>query len=131
MHPDKWLTLSSNSLTGFILISFFDIVTVSGWLKEQSWHLKTQLLMTSIHISKQVPGEFIICSSADSMVATNEAITVPIEYLNTLNPAGMPPHQLCLKIGMPRILLTPRKGYEMEQDYSFKMCTILACLNQQ
>ena len=47
------------------------------------------------------------------MVATNEAITVPIEYLNRLNPASMPPHQLCLKIGMPMILLrnlNPKEG---------------------
>ncbi|XP_024868732.1 uncharacterized protein LOC112452644 [Temnothorax curvispinosus] len=39
------------------------------------------------------------------MVNGDEVIHYPIEFLNSLNPAGLPPHKLRLKVGTPIMLL--------------------------
>ena len=44
-------------------------------------------------------------SVEDSNDTTNRADLFPVEFLNSLNIAGMPPHKLRLKIGIPVILL--------------------------
>ncbi len=56
-------------------------------------------------ISDTFPGALTMCTSADSTVDQDDATRFPTEYLNTLNTAGMPPHCLALKEGMPLLLL--------------------------
>jgi hypothetical protein len=56
-------------------------------------------------IAKRFPGNEILIQSADDLVKEYEGVGIPNEYLNTLNPPGLPPHHLVLKIGMPLILL--------------------------
>jgi ATP-dependent DNA helicase PIF1 len=50
------------------------------------------------------PGEQHTYYSFDSVPEDNLNL-YPIEYLNSLTPQGLPPHELTLKIGAPIILL--------------------------
>ena len=64
------------------------------------------------------PGEKVTYLAADKMCADNEcdrSITnrYPNEYLNSLDPNGLPPFQLELKVGCPIMLLrniSPKQG---------------------
>ena len=45
------------------------------------------------------PGEEHVANSADAL-AMEDAAAIPVEYLNSQTPSGMPPHALKLKAGM-------------------------------
>ncbi len=60
-----------------------------------------------------MPGEATILSSADSTSDPRDSTRFPVEFLNKLTPAGLPPHHLYLKKGMVLMLLrnlSPKKG---------------------
>lgn len=52
-----------------------------------------------------IPGEVITYRSIDTIVEPDDAVNYPLEFLNSLDPPGMPPHLLQLKVGAPIILL--------------------------
>lgn len=56
-------------------------------------------------IQNQLPGETQAYNSVDTMVDQDQAVHYPTEFLNSLDPPGMPPHALTLKIGSPIIIL--------------------------
>lgn len=64
------------------------------------------------------PGEIIVYLAADKMadhIENDHSITnrYPTEYLNSLNPSGLPPFKLELKVGCPIMLLrniAPKDG---------------------
>uniref|UniRef100_A0A0L8FG74 ATP-dependent DNA helicase n=1 Tax=Octopus bimaculoides TaxID=37653 RepID=A0A0L8FG74_OCTBM len=60
--------------------------------------LNDQLLLS-------LPGAPFTYKSVDTMVDANESVNFPTEFLNSLDPLGLPPHLLCLKAGTPVMFL--------------------------
>ncbi|XP_076756487.1 ATP-dependent DNA helicase Pif1-like [Xylocopa sonorina] len=56
-------------------------------------------------IQNEVPDEETTYKSIDTVVNHDESVNYPIEFFNSLDLQGMPPHILSLKIGSPIILL--------------------------
>ena len=77
------------------------------WLCERAI-LAPQNDMVEIKNNKllsQLPGREKVYSSIDSVVNPQEAVNYPVEFLNSLQPSGVPPHQLKLRIGCLIMLL--------------------------
>lgn len=56
-------------------------------------------------IIQKVPGQIKKYKSIDTVTNIEDAVHYPQEFLNSLNPSGLPPHELTLKIGIPIMLL--------------------------
>jgi ATP-dependent DNA helicase PIF1 len=56
-------------------------------------------------ILAMLPGVVTEYRSIDTIVDADEVVSFPPEFLNSLEPAGLPPHRLLLKVGSPIILL--------------------------
>lgn len=56
-------------------------------------------------IAETFPGEVWECTSADTVSKEDDTFAAPSEFLNSLNPSGIPAHKLNLKPNMPVMLL--------------------------
>jgi len=63
-------------------------------------------------ILKQCPGpEAISCFSADTVGPDDSEAEYPIEFLNSLTPTGIPPHELRIKVGAIVMLIRNLRGH--------------------
>lgn len=71
------------------------------WLNERAILTPKNDTAASINDSllDQLPTEMVKYSSVDSVVELGDVVNYPVVFLHTLNPPGIPPHNLCLKIG--------------------------------
>lgn len=60
---------------------------------------------TNEFLLTRLPGQDRTYKSVDDVVDPVEAVQYPTEFLNSLNPAGLPQHNLRLKVGCPIMLL--------------------------
>ena len=60
---------------------------------------------TNRDLLTQLPGTMQMYELVDTVPDTNEAVHDPTEFLNSLEPPDVPPHNLELKIGAPITLL--------------------------
>lgn len=56
-------------------------------------------------IQAKLPGQLMSYRSVDTVMNQDDIVNYPIEFLNSLDLPGIPPHVLQLKIGSPIILL--------------------------
>jgi ATP-dependent DNA helicase PIF1 len=77
------------------------------WLSERTILSPHNASVNSMNeeLLQKLPGETHICRSIDTALTPDESLLYPTEFLNSLNPPGLPQHKLQLKIGCPVILL--------------------------
>ncbi|KAI5700197.1 hypothetical protein M8J75_015674 [Diaphorina citri] len=82
-------------------------IIVPSWLKSRA--ILTPKNDSALEINNQLLSRMStdvkIYNSIDTIIEEEEAVNYPTEFLNTLNPPGLPPHELRLKVGAPIILL--------------------------
>lgn len=60
----------------------------------------------NLQIQTQIPGKVVKYKSVDKIMDNDhQAVQYPVEFLNSLEPAGLPPNVLTLKVGSPIILI--------------------------
>ncbi|XP_026475461.1 uncharacterized protein LOC113380436 [Ctenocephalides felis] len=59
----------------------------------------------NLKIQQILPGYEFTFKSVDTVIDPDEIVNYPVEFLNSLDLPGMPPHKLLLKVGFPIILL--------------------------
>ena len=86
-----------------------------GWMDGRAILAPTNKQVDEINnlITDSFPGIPCVLTSSDEVVNPDDLHRYNIEYLNTLNPSGLPNHRLFLKEGMPLMLmrnLNPKMG---------------------
>ncbi|XP_026471532.1 uncharacterized protein LOC113375801 [Ctenocephalides felis] len=77
------------------------------WLQERAILAATNLDVHEINLKIQqiLPGYEFTFKLVDTVIDPDEIVNYPVEFLNSLDLPGMPPHKLLLKVGSPIILL--------------------------
>ncbi|XP_075428712.1 ATP-dependent DNA helicase Pif1-like [Ascaphus truei] len=77
------------------------------WLWERAILAAKNTSVNSLNylIQDILPHTITQYNSIDTVVDTDEAVNYPTEFLHSLEPSGMPPHHLYLKVGAPIMLL--------------------------
>ena len=78
----------------------------SKWVAERAILTTTNEMAGTINarVMSMLPGETVVYESADTAVDDTHN-QFPAEFLNTLQPSGMPPHRLELKVNTPVLLM--------------------------
>ena len=87
----------------------------SGWMDGRAILAPTNKQVNDINnmITDFFPGQPHILTSSDELVNPSDFARFNVEYLNSLDPSGLPAHRLFIKPGMPLMLmrnLNPKMG---------------------
>ena len=99
------------------------------WLVERAIICPTNKDVSHINniMIDQMPGNIHIYKSHDKLVTESQAHSFPIEYLNSVEVNGAPPHLLRLKVGAPIMLmvnLDPTRGHVNGTRY-VQLCLLM------
>ena len=77
------------------------------WLSERAILAPKNNAVNAINdkLLHMLPGESRSYKSVDTVPDSEQVVYYPVEFLNTLQPTGVPPHNLLLKVGAPILLL--------------------------
>ena len=103
------------NLTNHVYPDLQNNIMVPGWMNGRAILAPTNKQVDSINnlIIDSFPGQPSILTSSDELMNADDLSRFNTEYLNSLNPSGLPIHRLFLKPGMPLMLmrnLNPKMG---------------------
>ncbi|XP_054259696.1 ATP-dependent DNA helicase pif1-like [Macrosteles quadrilineatus] len=107
--PNKFCNFVSS--TEDLISSVFPNIAVnyssSDWLCERAILCPKNDAVNRINnkILTSLPGETTTFNSIDTIMDEEQAVNYPKEFLNSLELSGVPPHELCLKVGVPVMLM--------------------------
>ena len=102
-------------LISFVYPNILHNVSDRNWLAERAILSPLNNAVDEINelCLNEIPGNLIVCNSADTTIQLDDATRFPTEYLNSISVNGIPPHRLLFKIGAPIMLLrniNPKEG---------------------
>ncbi|XP_063993665.1 uncharacterized protein LOC135171207 [Diachasmimorpha longicaudata] len=107
--PDSFSTVlqEKNELIQSVLPNIRNKYLNHNWLSDRVILAATNVDVDEINfqIQQLLPSDLMSFKSIDTVGDENESVNFPIEFLNSLDIPGMPPHNLRLKIGSPIILV--------------------------
>ncbi|GBP67996.1 hypothetical protein EVAR_57970_1 [Eumeta japonica] len=79
----------------------------SSWLKDRAILTPTNEQANCINnfLLEKISTEQVRYESVDTVTEEEDAVHYPVEFLHSLDPPGIPPHILHIKIGAPIMLL--------------------------
>ncbi|XP_046660821.1 uncharacterized protein LOC124354421 [Homalodisca vitripennis] len=115
--PEDFCNLAE-SINDVVNSVFQDIATNyknHGWLRERAILAPRNDQVTNLNISIQdkLPGAVTTYKSIDTVIDPEQAVHYPVEFLNSLEPSGMPSHQLLLKGQISFSGPTATKGWKL------------------
>ena len=95
-----------DNIQEFVNIDNISCKTIS-WFKERAILSPTNEQVDKVNnlILSKIDASTQIYYSVDTVLDLEEAVHFPTEFLNSLNPSGLPPHKMVLKVSCPVILL--------------------------
>ena len=76
-------------------------------------------------LSLKLPGPTTTYNSINSVVDEEESVQFPVEFLNSIEVSGLPPHVLGLKVGMPIMIL---RSLNPPQLMNGTRCVVVECM---
>ncbi|CAK1580049.1 unnamed protein product [Parnassius mnemosyne] len=101
---DRDLGEKATSIESLISKVYPDIVEIENkdyqWMCQRAILAATNSSVDEINdlILTKLPGDIVTYTSIDNVMDQEDAVHYPQEFLNSLNPSGLPPHSLKLKI---------------------------------
>ncbi|GBP64209.1 hypothetical protein EVAR_38696_1 [Eumeta japonica] len=108
---DRTMRDLHNNIQDLVNNVYPDIHNIScktiSWFKERAILSPTNEQVDKVNnlILAKIDTPTQIYYSVDTVLDSEEAVHFPTEFLNSLNPSGLPPHKMELKVGCPVILL--------------------------
>ncbi|GFS13321.1 ATP-dependent DNA helicase pif1 [Elysia marginata] len=114
LHQFGIIVQTTKQLIDSVFPDFVNNISNAQWLTERA--ILTPLHDTALKINfemmQNIPGNSMVYLSIDTTVTDEESVHYPTEFLNSIEVAGFPSHKLCIKVGMPvmvmRSLTPPR-----------------------
>lgn len=101
------MTQSIEELINCVFPNIENNIRNQQWLCERALLAVKNIDVNSINnvIQNRINGNPITYKSIDTIMKEDDVVNYPVEFLNSLELPGIPPHLLKLKIGVPIILL--------------------------
>lgn len=129
-HTPEELWNTQQELKETVFQNAAEHFTDHAWLCQTAILVPTNQSVNIINniLLQELPGTLQVYKSIDTTCDENEAVNYTPEFLNTLNPPGIPSHVLELKIGAPIVLLrnlhppTLFNGTQLCQETNAEYC---------